>query len=457
MKFLGVVYNINMTNFPNYTNIPEYKELREKQKKLGQVLNDEDRAPALFKNFLSQEELSYIQDRFKNYPKDKITIKNFDGVGTMGGEPGKEQIIKQAIFDRVAEAASVTYGEELEVIDFSQTVYSLDFGPIVQLPPHFDTKPIETLIFDIQVSSNHDWDLVIEGENYQLNDGDALLFASTTQCHWREQKEFNKNNRTSMIFISLQHKNKRKILDEHRAIKDERLKVLTKELKIDKEKIQNIIKTSQNKIARNPLTHAAKYNNIFTDKEIEQIYNSLDLQSDKNTDKVSIYGQKVWHTELPQEIIDKVTHQMYIVHNQNCKLEAMSFARYSKEYSDIPILTPHYDNAFKEPRLTLDVQLRSNISWDIYVEGIKLRLQDNEAATFSGTHQIHWRDPIEFKDNDFVEMLFCHFTLEDSKPITIDEKRDIESRMMKFSNEFSVKLMKKNIELKNLIQRYTYE
>ena len=451
------MYNINMSNFPNYNSLPEYKALRDEHKKNGNILNDEDRAPTLFKNFLSEEELFYIQERFKNYPKERIVIKNFDGVGNIGEEENKEKIIRQHIFDRVAEAASVTYGEELEVIDFSQTRYSLDFGPVVQLPPHFDTKPIETLIFDIQVSSNHDWDLVVEGEHYKLNDGDAVLFASTTQCHWRQQKEFNKEDETSMIFVSLQHKNKRKILDEYREIKDQRLRVLEKELKIDKKKNKELVKNSQHKINRDPLKHASKYNNIFTDKEIEQIYNAIDMQSNNNTDTVSIYGQKVWHARLPEEIVSKVTQQMYIIHNQNCKLEAMSFARYSREYSDIPILTPHYDNTFKEPRVTLDVQLRSNISWDIIVEGIRLKLQDNEAAAFSGTHQVHWRDPIEFKDGDFVEMLFCHFTLEESKPITVDEKRDIESRMMQFSNDFSVNLMKKNIELKNILQRHTYE
>lgn len=446
-----------MNGFPDYSNLIEYKMLRDKQYNDGHILNDETMTPIIFKNFLLPEELSYIQQRFKNYPKDKITIKNFDGVGNLGDEPNKEKIISKDIFDRVAQFASSAYGEELEVIDFSQTRYSLDFGPLVRLPPHFDTKPIETLIFDIQVFSNHKWDLVIEGKSHNLKDGDAILFASTTQCHWREEKSFNEKDETFMIFISLQHKNKRKILDQHRQIKEERLRILEKELKIDKEKVKEILKKSGHKIPRDPLKHVAKYNNIFTDQEIKQIYSSIDLQSNKNTATVSIYGQKVWHTSLPKNIIEKVTHQMSIIHNQNFKLEAMSFARYSKEYSDIPILTPHYDNTFKEPRVTLDVQLRSNISWDIVVEGIKLKLQDNEAAAFSGTHQIHWREPIEFQDGDFVEMLFCHFILENSNPITIDEKREIESKMMRFSNEFSVNLMKKNIELKNMFKRYSYE
>ena len=79
------------------------------------------------------------------------------------------------------------------------------------------------------------------------------------------------------------------------------------------------------------------------------------------------------------------------------------------------------------------------------------------AAAFSGTHQIHWRKPLEFKDGDFVEMLFCHFSLEDSLPITLDEKQKIESNMMRFSNQFSVDLIKENLDLKQAIKRYSNE
>lgn len=208
---------------------------------------------------------------------------------------------------------------------------------------------------------------------------------------------------------------------------------------------------------RSPLTHSGRYGNIFPKDEIDLIYKTIDLNSDNRTTQVKIYGQKVWFIDLPEKIKNRVTHQMKIIHNQNVKLEEISFARYSKEYSDIPVLTPHYDNTFTHPRVTLDVQLRANIDWPIVVEGHEIILSDNTAAAFSGTHQVHWRKPLEFKDGDFIEMLFCHFSLEDSLPITLNEKQKIESSMMRFSNKFSVDLMKENLDLKQTIRKYSDE
>jgi hypothetical protein len=105
----------------------------------------------------------------------------------------------------------------------------------------------------------------------------------------------------------------------------------------------------------------------------------------------------------------------------------------------------------------LDVQLKSNINWPIVVEGKEIQLGDNDAVTFSGTHQIHWRAPLEFKDGDFIDMLFCHFSLKDSMPITLNEKEKIESKMMRFSSEFASRLMRENTYLKQLVRKYTNE
>jgi hypothetical protein len=133
----------------------------------------------------------------------------------------------------------------------------------------------------------------------------------------------------------------------------------------------------------------------------------------------------------------------------------MSFARYSIEYGERPNLTPHYDNNFIEQRLTLDIQLKSNIRWPIVVEGSRFILNNNEGLTFSGTHQIHWREYVEFEKQDFVEMLFCHFSLKNKKPISLQEKVQIERKMAQYSNEYSVKLMDMISQYKNLISWLT--
>lgn len=199
------------------------------------------------------------------------------------------------------------------------------------------------------------------------------------------------------------------------------------------------------------------YSDIFTDKEIESIYDVIDISQVENTTVVDIYAQKIWFIALPQKIKDRVLELAQDIYKQELKLEEIAFARYSKEYGSIPVLTPHYDNTFLEPRVTVDIQLRSNIDWPIVVEEKRFSLKNNQALTFSGTHQIHWRQHTEFNDDSYIEMLFCHFSLKNKMPISTDEKFLIESKMSMYSNRFSVSLIKELNKYKDLVKRFSYE
>ena len=108
--------------------------------------------------------------------------------------------------------------------------------------------------------------------------------------------------------------------------------------------------------------HNKIYKNIFTQEEIDELYSVIDLDQTENTSIVSIYAQKAWFVNLPDSIKNKVIDLANTIYGQKVKLEEICFARYSREYGDFPALTPHYDNTFKESRVTIDVQLRSNIS-----------------------------------------------------------------------------------------------
>jgi len=445
-----------MNNFPDYSKLPKYKKLREEQKANSEIVNDEDLPPFIFNDFLSSDELLYIQNLIKNTPEDKIVLKNWNGQA--GIEITNSDPIFGSISKKIQQFSSDAYGEELELLDLSLAKYSSSFGWEVKLYPHYDSRSIETLVFDAQISSNHKWDIVVEGQEYDLKNGQAILFSGTNQIHWRENKKIQPEQETILMFAFLKHKKERQFNNNNSIVMKKRQEILIKETEISQEpkEIKKDIKSGFF-LKRTPLTHKGRYGNIFTTDEIDLIYKTIDLNSSNNTTEVKIYGQKVWFQDMPTVIKDKVIQQMKIIHNQNVKLEEISFARYSKEYSDIPVLTPHYDNTFKYPRVTLDVQLRANVDWTIVVEDYEIKLKDNMAAAFSGTHQVHWRKPLEFKDGDFVEMLFCHFSLEDSLPITLDEKQKIESNMMRFSNKFSVDLIKENLDLRQTIKRYSNE
>ena len=203
--------------------------------------------------------------------------------------------------------------------------------------------------------------------------------------------------------------------------------------------------------------HNQIYKDIFTKEELDSIYSVIDINQKENTTVLGLYAQKVWFVNLPDSIKNKVSVLANKIYGNKVKLEEISFARYSKEYGDFPNLTPHYDNTFKESRVTLDVQLRSNMSWPIVVQDNYFILKDNEALTFSGTNQVHWRAHQKFNDSDFIEMLFCHFSLEDKKLITIEDKTETEKDMALYANRFSMKLIRRIDYLEQSIKRYSHE
>lgn len=187
------------------------------------------------------------------------------------------------------------------------------------------------------------------------------------------------------------------------------------------------------------------HDNIFTDQEIEDIYNAIENSNTDNTNLIPIYRQRAYFCNMPQNIRDRVTGLATSIFNQRVRLTEISFANYSKQSGmEDPILSPHFDNTFEEPRLTLDVQLLSNFTWPIVVEGKSISLKNNQATTFSGTHQIHWREYREFKDTDSIDMLFCHFSIEEDSvtKISMKEKMETESRSIFWINKFYQDIMK---------------
>lgn len=455
------------SSFPDYSNLPEYKVLRKKQLEENKIIPDENLEPFLFTNVLTDEELIYIKQRFDTHPKNKIRVQEWLGQGVLDESDSKypSPIISEYIIKKIENIASKRYGQELEVVEAGPTRYSNDYGWEVKLPPHYDTRPIEMLVFDLQVSSNFRWDIVVEGKKYNLENNQAVMFHGTNQIHWRENKQFTDDAEVNVVFFWLKHKDQKYVGKEHNEIMKEREMFLIKDTKMsfkaksisNKSKEYPHFAHQSSTTGKANLSHNEIYSNIFSPEEINMIYDCVKNDVAQRSQVVSIYAQKAWFVDMPQVIKDKVTSRMMHIHNQPVKLEEISFARYSNEYGKFPVLTPHFDNTFKEPRVTFDVQLKSNISWPIVVEGKSFTLKDNEAITFSGTNQVHWREHINFNDGDFIEMLFCHFSLEEKKAITFDEMSEVVKQLVYHSNRFSMDLIKKNKELDNKIRKLNNE
>ena len=98
----------------------------------------------------------------------------------------------------------------------------------------------------------------------------------------------------------------------------------------------------------------------------------------------------------------------------------------------MPKLFPHFDG-FPEPRLTFDYQIGSNTSWPLVVEDREYVLKDNQALTFSGTHQIHWRVHKDFSETDYLDMIFFHLKQKNAAPNPEGHKDLMQQRKDKYS------------------------
>jgi hypothetical protein len=193
--------------------------------------------------------------------------------------------------------------------------------------------------------------------------------------------------------------------------------------------------------------------NVFSDADFKVLYDDINTEITKyhqpqvtlgrlysvlywKESKIENNGPVDFKTNM--SIVNKIIDSAQTHSDVELQLESISFTRYSLDYG-IPDLPPHVDTNFKQPRLTFDIQLKSNTSWPIIVEEELYTLKDNEALIFSGTHQVHWRQKKQFNKNEYVDMLLCQFSEKTNIDNTISldfiKQRDIKQKLLKLKYE----------------------
>jgi hypothetical protein len=183
--------------------------------------------------------------------------------------------------------------------------------------------------------------------------------------------------------------------------------------------------------------------NIFTESEINDLYNLINtVNLEEKTFVQKIFCHRAYFVTLPDSVLDKIKDVAKANFGPDIELTEVSFARYSYDmYRDglakvPPSLYPHCDNAFHEPRLTIDFQIKSNIDWPIIVEDREYLIKDNEAVSFSGTHQVHWRPHVEWQEDNFVDLIFTHFTPKGVESNILDSDIEHHTRMKKLTEYY---------------------
>jgi hypothetical protein len=185
--------------------------------------------------------------------------------------------------------------------------------------------------------------------------------------------------------------------------------------------------------------------NVLSEDEIQQIYDAVGRPTQKFF--MGLFGQDVSDFNIPRSVYEKVLSICQeLTGKDDLVIEAYQFARYQKFTREdgavsYPRLMPHHDGVFPEPRFTFDYQIGSNTDWPLVVEGKTFTLKDNQALTFSGTHQIHWREKKEFQDGEYVDMIFFHMYSRSDKANTTDEEwqarlKQMDERQHPFALEY---------------------
>jgi hypothetical protein len=164
--------------------------------------------------------------------------------------------------------------------------------------------------------------------------------------------------------------------------------------------------------------------NLFTEEEYASLYDQINKYSAipeyvRVVDELGYTSTGLFlNNDISSVLWKKIGTELGI------SIERISthYARYSLQSGHKPLLMPHYDRALTKSMFSLAIVLDSTFDWDIYVEGEKFVPRKNDAVLFSGSHQVHWRPDVEFKEDDYYDIVVCQFEEQTQEDLTLSEK-----------------------------------
>jgi hypothetical protein len=148
---------------------------------------------------------------------------------------------------------------------------------------------------------------------------------------------------------------------------------------------------------------------VFSSSEIKSLKKSIDTKLkrdcpgiDTNLGRYNFGGIVVKKSRIYKKL-KKIAKEHS---NKNLIISGMMAVEYSNKYGE-PNLPPHYDADTND--LIINYQLSSNTSWDIGLDLKTYSMEDNSALVFNPNQYMHWRPIKEFKDGEYVRMIFIRF------------------------------------------------
>lgn len=170
----------------------------------------------IFKDFYTEDEYkqltTYVEDvahKSYNYGREfqlgryyGVIQDNWKTNSSIGGFP-------ENLLDKVQKFAESHFGvQELKIFDIIIIRYCTDHGFVPKLDLHKDGGALTKYTVDYQYSSNIDWPVVVEDQEFMLSDNDALTFVGTKQMHGRRDRIFSNDDYVENIFFQFTEKRK---------------------------------------------------------------------------------------------------------------------------------------------------------------------------------------------------------------------------------------------------------
>jgi hypothetical protein len=150
----------------------------------------------------------------------------------------------------------------------------------------------------------------------------------------------------------------------------------------------------------------SKIKNVFTQDQLNVLYKAISTYKtdiDNNLGRIRIGDIKISFTEDMKDRVNEIVKQAI---GLPLILDHALYVEYNKKYG-CPNLPPHFDGDKND--LIINFQLSANTSWDLGLNTNLYKIEDNSAIVFNGNTEIHWRPHKEFKDGEYVKMIFMRF------------------------------------------------
>lgn len=155
-----------------------------------------------------------------------------------------------------------------------------------------------------------------------------------------------------------------------------------------------------------------RIDNIFSQKEIEHI-NNIILESPKTIHKaLGRFEVSGISKSLFPETLEKLNNIAKSFSDLPLSMDHAMAVEYSPLYGK-PVLWPHRDGDRND--MIINIQLKSNTVWDMGLNLETYTLKDNSALVFNGNTETHWRVHKEFKNEEYVRMMFVRFFRADNR------------------------------------------